>query len=234
MYAMNYTDHYMLAKEEWKTDHVPEIMDGKNVADFVDPDIVEKLEALEREEEARLAEQDDSSESDVDETERSLVKQIRSKKSLIIKAHRANRSSNRSKVPRNKGVRDKTQMIEHLDSLNVETSGAEKRGRKRTRSLSRGRDKEVDMEDGEREEAEAKRLKQRSHSKVKPLHEKGVASESMEAKVMSLKRRTQQMKSKGGLNVMGRASESDRHYVDKMPKWLNSGKTSGQKTRDYR
>lgn len=37
-------------------DIVPEIMDGKNVADFVDPDIAEKLEALEREEEKLQAE----------------------------------------------------------------------------------------------------------------------------------------------------------------------------------
>jgi len=32
-------------------DIMPEIMNGKNVADFIDPDIAEKLEALEREEE---------------------------------------------------------------------------------------------------------------------------------------------------------------------------------------
>lgn len=31
---------------------MPEFYNGKNVADFIDPDIVEKLEALEREEEA--------------------------------------------------------------------------------------------------------------------------------------------------------------------------------------
>ena len=30
---------------------MPEIMDGKNIADFIDPDILEKLDALEREEE---------------------------------------------------------------------------------------------------------------------------------------------------------------------------------------
>jgi nucleolar GTP-binding protein len=35
---------------------MPEIMDGKNVADFIDPDIEEKLEALEREEEKLIAE----------------------------------------------------------------------------------------------------------------------------------------------------------------------------------
>ncbi len=32
-------------------DIIPEIMDGKNIADFIDPDILEKLDALEREEE---------------------------------------------------------------------------------------------------------------------------------------------------------------------------------------
>jgi nucleolar GTP-binding protein len=41
----------LLADNEWKFDTVPEIMDGKNVADFIDADIAEKLEALEREEE---------------------------------------------------------------------------------------------------------------------------------------------------------------------------------------
>ena len=41
----------MLANPEWKEDIIPEIMDGKNIADFIDPDILEKLEALEREEE---------------------------------------------------------------------------------------------------------------------------------------------------------------------------------------
>ena len=41
----------MLANPEWKMDIIPEIMDGKNIADFIDPDIAEKLEALEREEE---------------------------------------------------------------------------------------------------------------------------------------------------------------------------------------
>ncbi len=37
-------------------DTIPEIVNGKNIADFVDPDIAEKLEALEREEEKLEAE----------------------------------------------------------------------------------------------------------------------------------------------------------------------------------
>lgn len=46
----------MLADDSWKYDVMPEFYNGKNVADFVDPDIEAKLEALEREEDA-LAEQ---------------------------------------------------------------------------------------------------------------------------------------------------------------------------------
>jgi len=49
-------EDYILANDEWKNDIVPEIMDGKNIADFIDPDIAEKLEALEREEETLEAE----------------------------------------------------------------------------------------------------------------------------------------------------------------------------------
>lgn len=61
-------EHFDLANPDWKYDLVPEIMDGKNIADFVDPDILLRLEELEREEEmlekARLDKDDMSEESD--------------------------------------------------------------------------------------------------------------------------------------------------------------------------
>jgi len=41
----------MLKDETWKYDIVPEFMDGKNIADFVDPDILQRLDELEKEEE---------------------------------------------------------------------------------------------------------------------------------------------------------------------------------------
>ncbi|KAE8230609.1 hypothetical protein A4X09_0g5966 [Tilletia walkeri] len=43
--------NYLLENDDWKYDVIPEIWEGKNVADFVDPDILERLDALEREEE---------------------------------------------------------------------------------------------------------------------------------------------------------------------------------------
>ena len=35
------TEEYDLHLPEWKYDAIPEIMDGKNIADFIDPDILE-------------------------------------------------------------------------------------------------------------------------------------------------------------------------------------------------
>lgn len=46
-----FLEHFILENPDWKYDQVPEIMDGKNIADFVDADIMQRLEELEREEE---------------------------------------------------------------------------------------------------------------------------------------------------------------------------------------
>jgi nucleolar GTP-binding protein len=51
-----FIENWLLEDPEWKYDIQPEILDGKNVADFIDADIMEKLEALEREEERLEAE----------------------------------------------------------------------------------------------------------------------------------------------------------------------------------
>ena len=40
----------MLENEDWRYDKWPEFFEGKNVADFYDPEIVAKLDALEAEE----------------------------------------------------------------------------------------------------------------------------------------------------------------------------------------
>lgn len=55
----------MLENDDWKNDIIPEIINGKNIADFIDPDIAEKLEALEREEEKLEAEGFYASDEDI-------------------------------------------------------------------------------------------------------------------------------------------------------------------------
>ena len=65
---------YVLPGEQ-KYDVIPELIDGKNIADFIDPEILEKLEALEREEELREAagvydEEVDDLDSEEEETQK--------------------------------------------------------------------------------------------------------------------------------------------------------------------
>ena len=58
-----------------KYDIIPEMIDGKNITDFVDPEIMERLDELEREEELREAagvydEEIDDMNSEEEETQR--------------------------------------------------------------------------------------------------------------------------------------------------------------------
>merc|ERR1711991_571459 len=104
-------------------------MDGKNIADFVDPDILEKLEALEKEEEALENAMDDSEEeSDLDEEDQRLVDKIRSKRKVIIARHRRNKGGNRTVVQRNKRTNNEKAFKNNLEK---------KTGTRVTRSLSR-------------------------------------------------------------------------------------------------
>merc|ERR1712227_108025 len=70
-----------------KYDVIPETWQGHNIADFIDPDIMEKLEALEKEEEAReRAGYYDSDESQEDESYaeiKDLATKIRHKKAIM-------------------------------------------------------------------------------------------------------------------------------------------------------
>ena len=47
-----------LDNDDWNLDVIPEIIDGKNIADFLDPDIEQRLAELEAQEEAELADFD--------------------------------------------------------------------------------------------------------------------------------------------------------------------------------
>jgi len=59
VYVCDYRKYYSLQDDEWKFDTLPEFFDGKNVMDYFDAEIEDKLNALEAEEAefARLAEE---------------------------------------------------------------------------------------------------------------------------------------------------------------------------------
>lgn len=55
VYSSDERRRYLLEDLNWRRDIIPEIMDGHNIADYVDPEIEAKLEALDRDEDERMA-----------------------------------------------------------------------------------------------------------------------------------------------------------------------------------
>ena len=87
VYNINLKKDYILENDGWKNDKMPEMVDGKNVYDFIDPDIESRLAVLEEEEERLEAEgfyDSDEELEDVDEADiRMKAELIREKRQLI-------------------------------------------------------------------------------------------------------------------------------------------------------
>jgi nucleolar GTP-binding protein len=173
VWAPDYRDLYDLRDDSWKYDRIPEIIDGKNIADFVDSDILLRLEELEREEEQLMAEIDaskmgmDDDDSVLNEEEQAAVEAIRDRKKTIRLMATSNRSLNKPVVPHairgrtvdkhHSGKLDSTEIKRNMEKIGVDASkmiergrarNDEERGRKRERSLaSRQRPTDTDMED---------------------------------------------------------------------------------------
>lgn len=124
--------NYLLANDEWKYDKIPEIFEGKNVADFIDPDIVESLENLEREEEKLEAEGFyDESDEEEDEEDKELrqvaeaIKQRQAKAKAQAQDKKALQS--RAQIPRKFQHRTLSQMAENMRAAGIDPSNVEMR-----------------------------------------------------------------------------------------------------------
>ena len=121
----------MLKNDDWKYDVIPEIQDGKNVADFIDPDILDKLEELEAEEERleKAGFYDSESEDDSDEEAiRTAASTIRDKKAMIrLKNMDKHKLQNRPMIPRPAQTRTLTDMTEKLKAAGYDPSTLEER-----------------------------------------------------------------------------------------------------------
>ncbi|XP_046848220.1 GTP-binding protein 4-like [Xenia sp. Carnegie-2017] len=225
-YEMNLQEHWILENEDEKTDLVPEIYLGKNISDFIDPDIMKKLEELEREEELREAAGEYNSDMEEDDEETKEIKkqaaEIRKKKKLIVQEHRLKKTSNHAKLPQN------------LRAKSLST-------RARRQSLASDYmewDSEQDesMETGEgrtarsRTPASRKRKREdtlsiaRSKSK-QPRDQSGIVNPEKKKKAKKMMKTSQR-----NMNRMGKAGESDRHIGSKKPKHMFAGKRKGGKT----
>eukprot|EP01029_Cantina_marsupialis_P013609 TRINITY_DN3016_c0_g1_i5.p1 TRINITY_DN3016_c0_g1~~TRINITY_DN3016_c0_g1_i5.p1 ORF type:complete len:543 (+),score=139.59 TRINITY_DN3016_c0_g1_i5:581-2209(+) len=85
-FSFDLKQHRMLENDDWKNDIIPEIMDGKNIADFIDPEVNSKLAALEEEEEqlaAQWLEEHPDNEEEEDNTDVQAMNAIRDQITII-------------------------------------------------------------------------------------------------------------------------------------------------------
>ncbi|KAM3357714.1 nucleolar GTP-binding protein 1 [Capsicum galapagoense] len=250
VYSASLRKHYLLANEEWKEDIMPEILDGHNVYDFVDPDILQRLEELEREEGLRQDEEgDDDFEMDGAELtpeEQAALAEIRKKKSLLIQQHRMKKSTAESRptVPR-KFDKDEEftlkRMGRQLSALGVDPTAAierarsKSRGRKRERSVERGDEigndaMDVDEITPSKKQRRSRSLSMaRSRSMSRPRNE-FVPGEGFKDKPQKERAIKMFKKSANKRNKDARRGEADRVIPTLKPKHLFSGKRSSGKT----
>ena len=233
VYSCDYRKFYVLEEDEWKFDTIPEFMDGKNVMDFFDADIEERLRQLD-EEEAQLEASgayapEEEDEDELNEEELMLYDVIKKKQGVRTKEHH----DAKSLVPRKILARGRSEadMRNQLETVGLESEGVieHSRGRKRERSIvSETRGKSMDVSetgDGDTKHSRsrsksalAKRV--RSQSATKGTREGSVAPHQM--KQVEKSQRTLERK----VFKFAKAGESDRLTFPKLIKHLNSGKRS--------
>ena len=246
VFNINLKDQYLLENDEWKDDKVPEYYLGRNVYDFVDPDIDAKLEALE-DEEARLEAEgfyDNEEDKELEDVETADVRYkaelIREKRQLIRNENRMRKSlKNRAVIPRSKKAVQLEKMEKGLEKAGYDTTTLAARARSQSRPRGRsstigtpgadaegnGEAMDVDLTPHERLSRSLSVARQRSQS-VMNRREDGVTDEVSRTKAERLAKLGQKK-----MNRMARQGEADRHQTASIPKWLVAGKRGMGSTR---
>uniref|UniRef100_A0A8D2H6A2 GTP-binding protein 4 n=1 Tax=Urocitellus parryii TaxID=9999 RepID=A0A8D2H6A2_UROPR len=123
-YILDLQKYWDLMNSSEKYDKIPEIWEGHNVADYIDPAIMKKLEELEKEEELRTAvgEYDSESESEVEEMMeiRQLAKQIIEKKKKLKILQSKEKDTQGPRMPRTAKKLQQTVLENEMRSLGVD------------------------------------------------------------------------------------------------------------------
>lgn len=235
VYSMDWRKLYSLKRSEWCYDVIPEIVDGKNISDFYDKDIGEKLDVLEREEDMREAVQDVENDPVVDgyrlvtKDEMELVHEIKERKQLLkmSSTRDSDARGNRAQIGRSKTVRDRSSLQSDLEKFGVDAEDArdvvdrvaKRAGTKRTRSEARS------LSVARAEGAKRPRADSRARA-VSVVPGEGFRDASQKKEALDKQRK----KIKASVAKNARKGVADRSIPTKMPKHLFSGKRGIGKT----
>lgn len=254
VWAPDYREQYDLKNPDWRFDAIPEILDGKNIMDYVDPDIDAKLAALEKEEEQMMAEADAAAmgddESDLDEEEEAAVEAIRERKKHFQMMSFVNKSVNRPTMPRairgrakdkhDVGALESEEIRKKMESYGVDASQMLERGRKRSRTVERRLTKALsnnsddDMEDmtdmGGKSKGQIKKQKKEKAEKKRTDHSLARShSRPREPSQVGLKDEAaasiaKKLDKQGRKVWEGMSGEGDQRKAVHLVKWMNTGK----------
>uniref|UniRef100_A0A7S0ZE53 Nucleolar GTP-binding protein 1 n=1 Tax=Timspurckia oligopyrenoides TaxID=708627 RepID=A0A7S0ZE53_9RHOD len=241
VYSSDWRREYSLKKPEWAYDIIPEIVDGKNIADFVDADIEQRLIELEREEEAREA----AEEVEMEDEERNFglnpeqmtqLRSIREKKAIMktFSVRERSKANNRPIMPKSalgKRMRTEEALEEHLEDLGMDEEDAQEiagnvsaRAKKNSDSAMRKRARRAEHTAFEGEEEHDAALEEaKLANEVKAQGYSSIA-EKLRARKLANKKRHKlfsRSRSKG---------EGDRSIPTSRPRHLLSGKRGMGKT----
>lgn len=238
-YILDLKKNYTEIDEEEKYDVIPEFWEGHNIADYIDADIFDKLEELEREEglreEGGVYNLPDMSMDETLREIREMAKQIRTKRFLLRDEKRLSSRKNKPVIPRHKQpkVRDRSvsKLRETMENLGVDMSGTENANfTKSVVDLRRGV-----VSVGEKITAKKALLDKESSAVVKktgqPLKRKQ-SRDTMGVKNTAMKKKLQIMAKKDiakKVTRLGLKGEADRFIGTKMPKHLFAGKRGNGK-----
>lgn len=230
VYSSDWRKEFKLKNNEWAYDVIPEIVDGKNISDFIDPDIERKLEELEREEEAREAvvdiEEETVGERVLTGEDMEKVREIKERKAMKISNRVREKVKNRPTVSH--AQRGKLQELsgaalrEQLSYIGMdEADVAEVSSAVLTRSVNRKRGRD----EMEVPEELAEELGTRGSANPDDVHggkasKLGIASAQKRAAARALQRKSQKI-----FKRTAKKGEGDRHIPAMKPKHLFSGKS---------
>uniref|UniRef100_A0A8C3GBP9 Nucleolar GTP-binding protein 1 n=1 Tax=Cyclopterus lumpus TaxID=8103 RepID=A0A8C3GBP9_CYCLU len=226
-YILDLQKYWDLMNEDEKNDRIPEVWNGHNIADYIDPEIMKKLELLEKEEELKeqAGEYDSDDESEDEEMQeiRVLAKQIRDKKQLMVVMSK-DKDVHRPRMPRTASKVERKKLEKEMGGLGLDMNDKDDshyaEQARRSRSITKKRKREVSV---------PPTSKTRSQSASRPPRDQsGLRDPKMAKKAKKMMKNSQR-----DMNRQGKKGEADRHVFDLKPKHLLSGKrTSG--THDYR
>ena len=249
IYYFPLREEFKLENPDWKYDIWPEFMDGKNVFDFVDKDILKKVEALEKEEEEIAQRGDmglDDDENNMDDGEESSelsedlieaheklmknVKTIKERHKLVKRSKLPSRLVGESATDKfmnevRPDLKEKAETIK-LISHKMRRDQKEKMrsNLKKDAGIDEEDDKisdsdEMDIEEENQKTVKKKKISEKESAKV--VHEKNKIVQRLQKKI--------QKKFDKNLQI----NETDRRSDSKKPKFFNTGKRGLGKT-DWR